>query len=410
MNMDNLLKEEIDCFIRYAQEKYYEYDRFYISENKTNDELYSLMSCYDPVKALYLNKDPLLLSIIKRKCNLEDLRVLLRAYCDDINNYSKKIFKDYGISYEVAINVLGYKETKFSNNEDPIDFIKRANPRIINELNDEDKDSVETFIFLYLSYMFKERTLNQDRIQEIYKDLDYGLISIDDKRAIMLNSKQICFPPRIYDSELDKTIYIDISYFLLKIFIDLFNDNKIGNLSFRGVNHLVFSGKIFKEVLQESRYTWKAFTYELDELPKISMFHDENYKNKLIIVHKDNNIYIEEIDNTHYPNRNYVETQLVHIEYDMPAKIITHLDHEYIFYSKEEFQEKETKLDKKGTYKPRYKTFKLDDCTIPIDYKCDSIKIINKETVDIKIPFLYCVINELFEQKDLIQEYFKQIV
>lgn len=410
MYMEILLAEEKENFIKYAQTKWFEYERWFIAESKTFNRLFSLMNNYDIIMALYKNEDVLLHSLIKKKCDPVELKTLLDAYCEEINNYSKKKFNDFGISYETAINELGYKETKRNIDEDTIDFIKRVDQKVIDGLNDESNDTIESYLYLYLSYKFRDRTFNQNNIQGIYNDLDYGLISIDDKRIIAQYSKHICSPPRIYDTNLDKTIYIDIPQSLLNIFICLYNDKKISNLSFRGINHLVFSGRISSEQLLESKYTGKLFSYEVNKLPKISMFHDENYNNKLIIVHKNNNIYVEEVKNSYYPNRDYIETQLIHIEYDETCTYITHLDHEYVFYSIKEFQEKEIKLDKEGTYKQRYKTFKLDNCTIPIDYLCESYKTVDKKTENIKIPFIYCVINELFDQKDLIEEYFKQII
>ncbi len=55
-------------------------------------------------------------------------------------------------------------------------------------------------------------------------------------------------------------------------------------------------------------------------------------------------------------------TQVLHLEYTVLAEaVITHIDHEYIFYSEEEYSKRETghtQKGEKGENRKRYKTFK----------------------------------------------------
>lgn len=403
--MTNINKNEVIDFIAYTYKKYCIYKKSVYLESDSNRNFNSLVFNYGIVEALYLNKDNYLLQLLKKKCNYNDLMQLIYEFCKETNIKSIKMFRDCGISYEDAINKYNYKEVIVFDNEKPIDFVNRTNHLILDNHKKDNTNEKETFLFLYFSYEYRDRNLEQQTINNLYNDLDYGLITLDKNRNILYKHKYICNFPRLYDSKLKKTIFIDISVSLLDIFMKLYNNHKVEKLSFRGVDYLVYDGKIDKEILQES-IIGKPFSYDLNKYIKFTQVYDYNYKNKLVVVHDSNNIYFEEIIDGYYENKDFIETHLIHFEYDSIRGIISHLDHEYVFYTKEEFIKKESKLNMIGTYKKRYKTFKLDGCSIPINYKCQSYKVENGNIVNIEAPFIYCVINDLFEQKELINEYF----
>ena len=60
----------------------------------------------------------------------------------------------------------------------------------------------------------------------------------------------------------------------------------------------------------------------------------------------------------------------------------------------------------KGNASKRIKTFKLDCCRIPFDYKCTA----SRHTKDIEVPFIYYVIDNYFDNKKLVNEYFSKIL
>lgn len=408
--MDNLSSKEIKEFIKYTYKKYCEYQRSEFLDNTIDEKFNSLIRCYGPVKALYINNDAFIFSLIKKKCNYSELTDLINIFCMETNNFTISMYKDCGISYEDAINKYGYKEIAFTSNDDPISFVNKIDYLVLDELKNEKKDVKETFLYLFFSYKYKERNLDQENIHKLYNDLDYGLITLNNNRNIMYKHNHICSFPRIYDTTLDKTIFILITTSLLNLFMLLYKEKMIKSLSFRGKNHMIFSGKNDREIILESKDTGKLFSYKIDNLPKVTQMSNCNYRNKLVVVHKDNDLYFEEINDKSVNNNDFIETQIVHFKFNTNRNIVTHLDHEYVYYSKEEFYDKGHILDKKGTYKERYKTFKLDECSIPIDLMCTSHTIMNKDTLEIKIPFIFYVLNECFEREDLLHEYFDSIL
>jgi hypothetical protein len=76
------------------------------------------------------------------------------------------------------------------------------------------------------------------------------------------------------------------------------------------------------------------------------------------------------------------------------VEIITHIDHEYVFYDEAGIKAKKNKLLTKGEARDRYKTFKIDDAIIPF-----SLEVSNN--------LLYQVLISYFTKGDLVDEYFK---
>ena len=90
-------------------------------------------------------------------------------------------------------------------------------------------------------------------------------------------------------------------------------------------------------------------------------------------------------------------TNLIHLEIETidNEEFITHLDHEFIFYTLDEYEKKINKHSNKGFKK--IKTFKIDNSRIPLKYNY-------KDT-----PILIYFIMELLDNKELITEYFSKI-
>lgn len=92
---------------------------------------------------------------------------------------------------------------------------------------------------------------------------------------------------------------------------------------------------------------------------------------------------------------------MVHCEYFQEGNnfFISHLDHEYIFYSEEEYREREKNINQKK----RVKTFKIDNSKIPFIF---SLKEgVNEERINI----LLLILEGYFKKKDLLKEYFQKI-
>jgi ribosomal protein S18 len=97
--------------------------------------------------------------------------------------------------------------------------------------------------------------------------------------------------------------------------------------------------------------------------------------------------------------RDIIVTQVVHLEYELIGESnqhILHIDHEYIFYTEPEFYVRLNDHKQKGNFKKRHKTFKIDNSKIP--FVLDGVFI------------LYYVISKYFKNKELLKEYFSNVL
>lgn len=91
-------------------------------------------------------------------------------------------------------------------------------------------------------------------------------------------------------------------------------------------------------------------------------------------------------------------TQVVHLQYtiDDDSLYVNHIDHEYIFYTLDEFEARKENHNQKGEARPRFKTFKIDKARIPL-------------VDDSGYCFLKEVLYGFFKNTSLIDEYFPEI-
>ena len=89
-------------------------------------------------------------------------------------------------------------------------------------------------------------------------------------------------------------------------------------------------------------------------------------------------------------------TQVIHCEYfkDSGSYFICHLDHEFIFYSIDEYEMRQRDPAQKGNARKRIKTFKIDKAMIPIS---------NDSNV------LFDILELKFKNKQLVREYFNKV-
>lgn len=138
----------------------------------------------------------------------------------------------------------------------------------------------------------------------------------------------------------------------------------------------------------------------IPSLPELSKFYStDNYENNLWVQHdqRKRSLTFEELMEDFEVAGDDVVTQVIHLEYisENNKFFITHLDHEFIMYTIEQYQQRVNNADTKGYGK--VKTFKLDRSMIPFDLRLD-------ENI-----FLVQVLDSYFNNKDLIQEYFKGV-
>ena len=309
-----------------------------------------------------------------------------------------------------------YKEI---NQENVYNFIiKEYNEHIIDYKLIENKTKVfnqEDYLYanileLLLKEVYKEEEpyyeINEknNRLKETYEFIDedeqykkYGLLKLNSNRNLekpMLNSP----PYYIHDNRkgyivLDSRIPDEV---LIKLYY-LKQDNLITDLSLRA-NYYMKIQKCNIHAAFEERAFGKYFSFEnLKNLIPTKLYSTVT-NNSLWINIKNGSITFEELldDFEIEDEREFIKTQVIHCEYfeDKEEFYISHIDHEYIFYSFDEYEERIKNIEQKGNIKKKLKTFKIDNSRIPF--------IIDNENI------LLFFLNQYFKSKDLLLEYFQK--
>ena len=202
--------------------------------------------------------------------------------------------------------------------------------------------------------------------------------------------------------------------------VELKNLGMIGDLAFRGDDSMVYHGKKDIGSLQEALETGRLFEHNaVKVLPELSKLYSQNYEDNLWINHnaEKSEITFEEMKKDFTISGEKVVTQVIHLKYKSETTgaeekfVITHIDHEYILYTDESYITRTANRNVHGQNK--IKTFKADHAEIPLDYPCQAFEnpvIIEEEPKEITVPFIYYVLNNFFEHKDLLREYFENIL
>ena len=221
---------------------------------------------------------------------------------------------------------------------------------------------------------FKHNLLKLDEYIFVYCDKDNQLL-LDDR---INKSFSILFGKRVLLEALE--------YMFIK-------EKIIGSLAFRVDSILE---KQF--LLLEERDFGASLTNNIKSLPEVSKFYDINNSENgfwAFVDDKRPQISFEELCGDFDTLRDNIVTQLVHLEYKKKGDsyFIEHIDHEYIVYSLDEYEERLRNNKAKGRRK--VKTFKINGAEIPFNYKY-------KDEF-----FLYIVLISFFTNKELVKEYFE---
>lgn len=364
---------------------------------------------------LYSEQNPSLMNLLRKPCDHIELQRLLEHYRDEQqNSYLTLLAKKYDDSHIIP-------EVK----EPLIDWIYEVNyllayPIAGGYVYENEKafyanpEKTLTFVYLYLKHKEYEKEhshsiFEQENIKRIYSSVfdknssykKYGLIPVDNMREL-----HTCADPvRIYDQEINKTVFLQTPRPLAMVFQKLIDGKYIDQIAFRGDDQFIYDGENHHSSLMEAVEAGKIFDLDIASLPEMSkLVSDSRYDDSLWITVDEANITFEELcDNINVEDDSIV-TQVVHLQYrDMT---ITHIDHEYVFYSLEEYGERQH-VRKKGGAAKRFKTFKVDNSSIPFNYDCLMLSLDGKE---ILVPFIYFVLNTYFVHKDLLKEYFQKIL
>lgn len=318
-----------------------------------------------------------------------------------------------------------YKKQNYELSSDSIDNWISKNCRWIRE-DVMERPYSEIKVLLYLHYSFENYNYQKtdpfcsdlNELEEVYKDIfdkqnqfsKYGIVPIDDERELLLIE-----PPRIYDKTINKTFFTkNVPLNLLKKISEMISSGIVKDFSVRLFNEPGYKGRLYCDYMQEALERGKIFEFVNLGNYSISRLYSKEYENCMWVVIDPQNITFEELCKNFEVYNDMVVTQVVHLQYKKEGNCtyITHLDHEYVFYTIDEYDNRMGNVTQKGTAKTRLKSFKIDNSRIPFDYRC---KVLRKDESGNDLPpedeQLLCYVLECyFKHKDLLKEYFQKIL
>ena len=218
----------------------------------------------------------------------------------------------------------------------------------------------------------------------------YGLLTLKDGIKIVNNKE--C--QTLVDSEVGLYYWIDVPRSLLLAIEAAMGEGFVKDVAFNveGVTDVVPS--------MEDLEFGSLFSFDALNLPSLSkLFESDSYEDNFwVSVNKNKqSITFEEVCADFAELDERVITRLVHLEFKELAGewVISHIDHEYILYTLDEYVERGTNPKQKGHAK--IKTFKIDNAKIPFDYRYQGRL------------FLYLVLDAYFVNKGLVREYFSTV-
>lgn len=243
-----------------------------------------------------------------------------------------------------------------------------------------------------LEEYFRSKGIVLDHTDNQYNK--YGLLTISE--AFDLERDQ--YTPMLYHKGIESFIRFDeISSKIFNKLIEFKKIGKITDLALRPDYHST-EDKLGLSLLTEAVERGNTFSLNNFGSNSITKLYSHNYDDQLWIKIEGNNITFEEFMENFITYGNSIVTQVVHAEYkkDSEGLFITHIDHEFIFYTEDEYMARRTDYLQKGGANKRFKTFKVDNSKIPVIDALDD-------------NFFLFVLEESFVHKDLLQEYFDTI-
>lgn len=221
----------------------------------------------------------------------------------------------------------------------------------------------------------------------------YGLLTVIDE-MVFSESK----PLEPFDGRVGKHLTLDADASTVRELVALRKIGAIGKLSFRPrFNIGLRSGTSLNLAMEELE---RGALFELSRLnePEITKLYSTNY-DTLWVKASDRDLTFEELVQDFVIEGDYIVTQVVHLEHSKKNGVyfINHIDHEYIYYTVDEYEARQTDPDQKGEARSRIKTFKVDDANIPF-------------TLPDGRWFLYTVLERHFKNTALIEEYFQKVL
>lgn len=377
---------------------------------------------YEPIIEMYKNQDEEFLAFLSYKYSDEQILEKVLLYINaEINLYeSQDILDDI---QKITYNILIEQRRLLDNNQ--ID--KWLNEYFIKEMSNKCKvidDNIKSFCYIYHDYMnyynYETSVYNNckenlnNTLNKIYKNSrlfsKYGLIEINENSEIMDID-----PPRIYLNRINKTFMLaNIKKELLRLINQLQEDGYIKTIAVRVCSSKfnIYDGYYDEQVLSEALEYGQYFSINSIKEIDVTKLCNESYDNFLWIKLTDTDITFEEICSKDVRFNDSIITQVIHLEYEKKNDkyIITHLDHEFIFYNEEDYESRKTNPNIKGKQSKKLKSFIIKDACIPFDYIVERKIILPKSNLEQreKVPVLIFLLKSYFKNVELVNEYFQK--
>lgn len=260
---------------------------------------------------------------------------------------------------------------------------------MINDVINDISNPISTIAndYSYLEEFYFSKALDRTKDTQFSK---YSLFAITNKLDFSSPG-----PPRIYDLVNNVTVFLcGIEDFIFTYLRDL-KQNYDFELSFKPSSRFFAEHRFEASGVLEHIETGHYFSrVNLDE-PLITKLYNNKYDTLWINVY-DSSITFEEFQDDFQFHEENIVTQVLHCEYFKKGDsyYIKHLDHEFIFYTIDEYNRRQNDAWQKGGAQKRIKTFKIDNGSIPI-------------TKDLNV--LFDVLEMKFINNELIREYFEKV-
>lgn len=391
----------LEEFNEYCYKIQIEYNRFEFTDRTSNFWTHERIDKYrfGIIAGLLYDADPKIIEMLKYQCDERMLYSLvdLNSYRNGSKNKEKLESYDKSELYKSSTFTLSISEKVY-------DLVKSRNNIYFEPVKYKTKNEQLMFLLLQLCYKKyyeeKERfiEIEQPNLENIVNKKNYNLIDINDNTILI---PEIC--NRIYNKNMNKTIFCCIDSSFAKVLYCLKNNGYLNKLALKGKNNYIFDGMVNTSPLSHQVERGLLFNWDIEKLPKITkLYNEERYSDNMWIQVLDKDMIFEEMLDDEFKQNNNIITNVIHVAFYKKDNdyLISHMDHEFIFYSIEEYEKRKKQYNQKGHKK--IKTFKIDNSAIPMNYLCETYNNSEKKIV----PFLYYVLNLYFKNKLLVQEYF----
>ena len=403
----------------------------WIEADSKNDAQWSVKRycnyTFGPVLGLYLDKDKSLIDVLNDDFTDEELcaqlipikertlREVLKAESDLMTEFKQK-------SYQDELSLLRDGRINEWMNRFFIPCIKSANIEI-------DETHFRGLCYVmhgYENYQYNITSVycgNIDLLKELYQGVldknselyTYKLIEVTPTCEMLAID-----PPRIYDSRIDKTFYLsNVSKELLNTFIELGASKLYEKISLRVSNSIlnIFDGKYELQSISEAVERGRIFSIQkIGDIP-VTKLYSVNYENTLWVKETDSGMTFEELCECESSFNDSIITQVIHLNYLKRGDetFVTHIDHEFVFYSKSDYEKRKTNADVKGNEYARLKSFKIDKASIPLTLPIKRDVTLYDESTDTilykaeTVPFIIYILKSYLKHTDLIDEYFAKL-